>query len=119
ARRPVDRHDPFLYHKTTRRRVYEEALAEAASYDDVVLYNHGGYVTESTRANVVARIDGGLVTPPVDCGLLPGTFRQWMLENSLARERPITVQELLEAERVFLVNSVRGMYPVVVDGHGA
>lgn len=119
ARRPVDRHDPFLYHKTTRRRVYEEALAEAAGYDDVVLYNHGGYVTESTRANVVARIDGGLVTPPVDCGLLPGTFRQWMLENSLARERPITVQELLEAEMVFLVNSVRGMYPVVVDGHGA
>ena len=109
APKPVDRDDPFLYHKTTRRRVFDEALAACPGFDDVILHNAGGEVTESTRANVVAEIGGVCVTPPVRCGLLAGTLRQRLLDTGAIVERVITVDDLYRAPRVWLVNSLRGM----------
>src|SRR5690606_8477371 len=39
APQPIDRDDPFLYHKTTHRTLYERALAACPGYDDVLLWN--------------------------------------------------------------------------------
>ena len=114
ARRPVDRESPFLYHKTTQRRLYAEALASRPGFGDVILFNADGEVTESSRANVVAEIDGVLCTPPVACGLLPGTFRAHLLETGAVTERVITVAELSASPRVFLANSVRGWMAAAV-----
>jgi para-aminobenzoate synthetase/4-amino-4-deoxychorismate lyase len=114
ARSPVDRSNPFLYHKTTNRIVYEKALAPCPGYEDVIMYNEMGEVTESTIANVVVEIDGTLYTPPVHCGLLPGTYRAWLLEQGMVKEMPITIDQVLQSSQVFLINSVRGMYGVSV-----
>ncbi len=65
AQEPVRRRDRFLYHKTTRRQVYEQALAGSPGCDDVILVNEEGEVTESTIANVVVRDQDGYWTPPV------------------------------------------------------
>jgi para-aminobenzoate synthetase/4-amino-4-deoxychorismate lyase len=111
---PVETADPFLYHKTTHRAVYERVLSLAGAWDDVILWNHRGEVTESCIANVVVESAGRLSTPPVACGLLPGTARGRMLRDGTLRERVILVEELLRADRVFLVNAVRGMYAVDV-----
>jgi para-aminobenzoate synthetase/4-amino-4-deoxychorismate lyase len=108
AQEPVSRRDRFLYHKTTRRRVYERALAANPGCDDVILVNEEGEVTESTIANVVVRDQDGYWTPPVECGLLPGTFRAELLERGAIRERHITREDLREAKQVWLINSVRG-----------
>jgi para-aminobenzoate synthetase/4-amino-4-deoxychorismate lyase len=122
ARAPVDSSDPFLYHKTTNRKVYEAARAACPGYDDVLLFNDQGEVTESTIANVAVDIAGNLCTPPVTCGLLPGTLRVHLLQRGDLIERKITIAELLHSPRVFLLNSVRGLYPVEVvrakDHHG-
>lgn len=114
ARSPVDKSNPFLYHKTTNRRIYEDALSACPGYDDVILYNEEGEVTESTIANLVVDIKGSLYTPPVSSGLLPGTYREWMVEMKMVEERPITIEEVLTSSDVYLVNSVRGMYSVKV-----
>ena len=53
-------------------------------------------------------IEGRRFTPPVDCGLLGGTYRGWMLETGAVAERTITIEELRGSPRVLLVNSVRG-----------
>jgi para-aminobenzoate synthetase/4-amino-4-deoxychorismate lyase len=118
TRTPVDSGDVFLYHKTTRRAVYERARAERPGFDDVVLFNEHGEVTESTIGNLAVEIAGALCTPPVACGLLAGTFRAQMLSRGLLRERVITVAELLRARRVWLMNSVRGLYPVRISQSG-
>ncbi|HQP30880.1 MAG TPA: aminotransferase class IV, partial [Deltaproteobacteria bacterium] len=112
---PIDPCDPLLYHKTTRRRLYREALDEWRGFDDVILYNTRGEVTESTIANIVADLDGDMVTPSVESGLLPGTFRAWMLDKRLIREQALSVERLLVCPRLFLINSVRGMYQVSLD----
>jgi len=114
ARAPVDSADPFLYHKTTNRKVYEAARAACPGYDDVLLFNEQGEVTESTIANVAVDIAGNLCTPPLTCGLLPGTMRAHLIHQGELIEHRITVADLLRSPRVFLLNSVRGMYPVEV-----
>jgi para-aminobenzoate synthetase/4-amino-4-deoxychorismate lyase len=108
----VDSSDPFLYHKTTNRTVYEAARAGCPGFDDVLLFNERGEITESTIANVAVDIAGKLCTPPVSCGLLPGTLRAHLLQQGILVERTITVSDLRRAQRCFLLNSVRGVYPV-------
>jgi para-aminobenzoate synthetase/4-amino-4-deoxychorismate lyase len=110
----ADPSDPFLYHKTTNRGLYEAARAACPGYDDVLLLNERGEVMESTIANVAVEIEGKLCTPPVQCGLLPGTLRADLLERGKLIEHCVTVEQMLRSPRVFLLNSVRGMYRVQV-----
>ena len=107
AAEPVNSTDVFLYHKTTRRQVYEAARQSRPDCDDVLLWNEHGELTESCIANVVVEIDGILYTPPVFSGLLAGTFRAWLLEQRRIRERVIQVGELKRCKKIFLINSVR------------
>lgn len=110
AAAPVDASDPFLYHKTTRRETYEHALAGIPDGDEVLLWNRDGYVTETAIANVIVEIDGKRCTPPVDCGLLGGTYRRWLLDRGKLSERRIHIDELADGCRIGLINSVRGEY---------
>jgi para-aminobenzoate synthetase/4-amino-4-deoxychorismate lyase len=112
AAEPIDSNDPFLYHKTTNRRAYESACASRPGAEDVLLFNDRGEATESTIANLVVDIDGSLLTPPVRCGLLPGTARARLLQQGTVREGVISRDELARARRVFLVNAVRGMHEI-------
>jgi para-aminobenzoate synthetase/4-amino-4-deoxychorismate lyase len=108
AHEPVNPREVFLYHKTTHRQVYERARAARPDCDDVILWNTRGEITESTLANVVVRVDGRYYTPPVACGLLAGVYREHLLQRGLLRERVLTPDDLLRAEAVYLINSVRG-----------
>lgn len=111
ARDPVDSSNPFLYHKTTYRRVYEEAIAHAPT-PDVLLWNDRHELTESCIANLVVEWDGELVTPPLASGLLPGVYRAYLLEQGKISERVIRVEDLAQCSRLFLINSVRGLWEV-------
>jgi para-aminobenzoate synthetase/4-amino-4-deoxychorismate lyase len=112
---PVSRDDVFLYHKTTNRGVYDRARRNDA--DDVCLWNDNGEVTESTIANIVVELPGGVrVTPPVACGLLAGTLRADLLERGEIRERVVRVEELSSASRIWLINSVQGWRPASLVG---
>ena len=104
---PVDSADPMLYHKTTRRAEYDRRLAARPDCDDVLLVNERGELTESAIANLVVRMDGALWTPPLDCGLLPGVLRAWLLARGEIRERVLRPADLERAEEVWLINSVR------------
>ena len=116
AEEPIDRTVMFLYHKTTNRTVYESALDQAAGYDDVLLWNEEGEVTESCIANIVVEKDGALITPPVRCGLLPGVYRSHLLEEGSVRESVVRKEDLPRCSRIFLVNSVRLMWEVRLQG---
>lgn len=107
ATEPVDSSDRFLYHKTTKRDFYTAQLAARPVCEDIIFWNERGEVTESTIANVVVSIDGQLFTPPVESGLLAGTFRNQLLAEGKIKERVITVEELKNIKEFYLINSVR------------
>jgi branched-subunit amino acid aminotransferase/4-amino-4-deoxychorismate lyase len=112
AEEPVDPSDEFLYHKTTNRAVYDRA--RRPDCDDVVLWNPSREVTETTIANLIVEIDGARVTPPVACGLLPGTLRAELVATGEVTEQRVSVAQLRQASRCWLVNSVRGWCEAVM-----
>jgi para-aminobenzoate synthetase / 4-amino-4-deoxychorismate lyase len=114
ARDPIDPADPFIRHKTTRRRIYEDAKRSNPDLDDVLLWNDRGEVTESTIGNVVAKIDGVRYTPPLSSGLLGGTFRAEQLEAGTIREHVLTKADITSASRLWLINSVRRWVDVIL-----
>lgn len=76
-----------------------------------------GYVAEGSVSNIFCVIDGALVTPPVELGILPGITRGRVLE--LARdagipvaERPFFPDDMIKGEECFYTNSVRELVPV-------
>jgi para-aminobenzoate synthetase/4-amino-4-deoxychorismate lyase len=104
---PVDRNDRFLYHKTTARSVYERHAALRPDAFDVLLWNEARELTEFTRGNLVVELDGRRVTPPRECGLLKGIFRNELVERGEVLENVVRVDDLGRAARIWFVNSLR------------
>ena len=104
----VQRDDPFLFHKTTRRDLFQAERARYPQADEVLFCNETGEVTEGSIHNLVLRQGGRLLTPALACGLLPGTLRGELLERGILTEAVLTVWDLREAEGLWLINSVRG-----------
>lgn len=118
ASSPVDAGNPLLYHQTTDRRIYEKACAGVAGYEEILLWNEKGELTESCTANLLCERDGQYVTPPLSCGLLPGTYRASLLRERPYIQRPISIEELPDFTRVFLINSEVGWREVSNWGGG-
>ncbi|MDT8440926.1 MAG: aminodeoxychorismate synthase component I [Desulfuromonadales bacterium] len=107
ARGPVEHRDPFLYHKTTHRVIYEQSLAAAGDADEVLLWNAAGEATEFCTGNLVAELDGRLVTPPLASGLLAGVYRAELLQRQVISEQKLPVDQLGRCRQLFLVNALR------------
>ncbi|HEY4133446.1 MAG TPA: aminodeoxychorismate synthase component I [Gemmatimonadaceae bacterium] len=107
ATSPVSSRDRFLFHKTTRRDVYESRRREHPHADEIILINERGELTECSIGNLVIELDGVKCTPPVDCGLLPGIFREQLIEHDVIVERVLYPVDLARASHVWLINSLR------------
>jgi len=113
AKAQIDSSNRFLYHKTTFRLGYDRIKNEFPDCDDVILWNERGEITESTRANVVVKINDEWVTPPIDCGLLAGTYRDELVDKKEITEKVISHEEWQNANEKYLINSVRKWIPIV------
>jgi para-aminobenzoate synthetase / 4-amino-4-deoxychorismate lyase len=111
---PVDPNNVFLYHKTTHRCIYTQAQQARPDAEDVLLWNPQGEITESCIGNLVAEWQGQLYTPPVDCGLLAGTYRQWLLHQGKLQERVIRLDDLPNCTQLWRINSVRQWQPILL-----
>ena len=83
--------------------------------DDVLLWNKLGEITETTIANVVVKLDGELITPPVSSGLLPGTYRAWMIDRKKLKEKIIMIDDLKRCDTIFIINSVRKKRKAIIN----
>lgn len=104
---PIQKSERFLYHKTTYRTMYTAFQQRFLAFDDVLLWNEQGELTECTNGNIVLEIDGFYYTPPIACGLLGGTFRKALLANGEIHERLLTKEDLAQASSIWFINSVR------------
>jgi len=112
AQHRTDPADPTLYHKTTQRPMYVLEYLEASrrGLDDVLFLNLCGEVTEGAISNVLVEKDGRWSTPPIECGLLAGVYRRHLLETRPEIvERVLTLDDLRNADAVYLSNAVRGL----------
>jgi para-aminobenzoate synthetase/4-amino-4-deoxychorismate lyase len=118
ASQRTDPQDAMLFHKTTHRPLYAEAFKAAtqAGFDDVLFLNLRGEVTEGAIHNLFVEKGGRLFTPPIECGLLAGVHRRHLLETRPdASERVLHLEDLRQADAVYLFNAVRGLRLAVID----
>ncbi len=108
-------------HKWADRDWLESVEAELGEEVPLILTDEGE-VLEAGRANVFVVTDGGIVTPPADGRILPGTARASTLDLARelgvpATERPLHQEDLRDADDLFLTSSLRGIRPVrTLDG---
>lgn len=115
ARTPVRSTDPRLAHKTTDRAVYEAHRAAQPNLQEVLLWNEREQLTEFTTGNVVLRLGGQLLTPPLAAGVLPGVARAAALAAEEIAEVLLTREHLTQADEVWHLNSLRGWRPVAME----
>lgn len=99
--------------------------ARAAGVDEALLPNECGFITEGSTSNIFfASSSSGLVTPPLDSGVLPGITRQVVLElaanlGTKTVEEEIRVEDLNHFDEAFLTNSLMEITPLVALEDGA
>jgi branched-chain amino acid aminotransferase len=96
--------------------------AESAGFDDALMLDWRGQVSEATGANIFLNIDGALHTPDADC-FLAGITRQTVIDLARQRgidviERAIMPDDLDKAMEVFVTGTAAEVTPVgEIDGH--
>ena len=100
--------DVMRFHKTTHRELLDSARAACPDCDEVLFLNQRGELTEGSYHTLVVKLDGRMLTPPLTCGLLPGVLRAVLLERFEIQEVILSQDDLLQAEELWLINSVRG-----------
>jgi branched-chain amino acid aminotransferase len=91
--------------------------AQEQGFDEVLLLNEFGRVAECTSANVFAVFGQEVATPALSEGCLPGITREVLIEEVRLpgirfAERGLTVEELHQADEVFVTSTTRGLLPV-------
>jgi branched-chain amino acid aminotransferase len=87
--------------------------AKARGFDEAIQLNERGEVTSATMANVFWLYDNTVYTPSLKSGCLPGTTREFVMENLSCREVEVTIDELSSAEAIFLTSAGLGVVQVV------
>jgi para-aminobenzoate synthetase/4-amino-4-deoxychorismate lyase len=118
ASETTNSHDRFFYHKTTHRPLYNKYRQKAhhERIADYIFLNERDEISEGTITNIFLEKDSKLFTPPVSAGLLSGIYRNHVLAtNPKAEERIVTMPDLLNADAVYICNSVRGWQRVTLS----
>ncbi len=110
----IDSRSPLTGLKSLSYQANRLALrrAEAAGAFEALLLNERGRLTEGSRSNVILSLPGGLFTPPVEDGCLPGTVRRRLLEMGEIAQRSLGPEDLQAAGEVLLTNSLIGVLTV-------
>ncbi|RSI80268.1 Aminodeoxychorismate synthase component 1 [Streptococcus mitis] len=104
----ADLNQAFTYFKTTHRP--HLSLGE----QEKIYHNKSGELLETSIGNLVLKIAGKLYTPPINLGILPGIYRQYLLETGQVEEKVLTLTDLNHAEAIYGCNAVRGLYELEV-----
>lgn len=96
------------------------ALGEAKERGafEAIMLDHHDFVTEGSSSNVFAVVEGVVLTPPLDSGILEGVTRSAVMKVARRAgisvlELPLTEPALKQANEVFITSSIREVVPIV------
>ncbi|MDA9014363.1 D-amino acid aminotransferase [Porticoccaceae bacterium] len=86
---------------------------------ETLLFNDHNELTEASSCNAFIVKNGSVITPPLDHQKLPGITRQILIDilrndgNISVEERAVTMDEVAEADEVWITSSSREIAPVI------
>jgi branched-chain amino acid aminotransferase len=90
--------------------------AKGHGFDEAIRLNESGEITSACMANVFWLKDDVLYTPSLKTGCLPGTTREYVLENLDCREVEARIEDVNKAEAIFLTSAGLGIVEVAEFG---
>ncbi|MDD2731528.1 MAG: branched-chain-amino-acid transaminase [Candidatus Portnoybacteria bacterium] len=96
--------------------------AQGMGFNEAVLTNTKGNVTEGATSNIFIVRSDSLITPSINSGVLPGITRSVIIDIARklklpVKEKAVSRRELISADEVFLTNSLAEVLPVTkVEG---
>lgn len=117
SRTSLNSKELLLKHKTTYRAWYEDSMRKIKTGEifDEIFFNEKGELTEGARSNIILEIGGEWYTPPVESGLLNGILRQRLIKQGKVKEKKLYPEDLKKAQKIYCINSVRGIVEVKID----
>ena len=106
----IDRNPIKSYPYTHRLEILD--AVKGRGYDEAIVINSDGKVSEGAVTNLLLKIAGQWVTPPISDGVLPGIVRALVIESCGVRVRSIALSEIQNIESAFLLSSLRIAHPV-------
>lgn len=110
SKKIINSKNVFQYFKTTNRKLYDSELNKykRKGFDEVIFLNEKGEVAEGSITNIFIKKNDIYLTPPINSGILSGVYRKYFLvKNPNSREMKLSLQDLINADEIILVNSVR------------
>ena len=105
----TDSTSPYQYHKTDYREQYNSEYKKALEegYDEVIFFNENGELSEGAITNIFICKDKQWFTPPIESGILNGTWRKNLLKPLNAQGKILTIDDLKNADDIIIGNSVK------------
>ncbi|MEO6611812.1 MAG: aminotransferase class IV [Chitinophagaceae bacterium] len=108
--------DQFANLKTANFLIYSMAAiyAKENKLNDCLVLNNSGSIADSTTANLFLVKKDNILTPEAGEGCVEGVMRRWLLENLRkegykVNETTITVNDIKQADELFLTNAIHGI----------
>ncbi|MDF2504032.1 aminotransferase class IV [Clostridium sp.] len=92
--------------------ILEHDKCKREGYDEVLFLNTDNEITEGSVSNIFFIKNNIIYTPRVECGLLNGTIRKYILKKYNVIEGSFRREQLMEADEIFVTNSIMGIMPV-------
>ncbi len=89
---------------------FKEAVE--AGYDDAIMLNSDGHITELTTSNLGWIKNGIFYTSQTDSGILHGVTRRLLLQIEKVKEGSFTEEDLFEADELFVLSTFKEVLPV-------
>lgn len=107
-------HSYIVYHKTLNftDNLIEKEMAHKSGFDEVIFTNVYNHLAEGSVSNLFFVSEDRIFTPAIGCGILNGIIRNWVVDNFSVEEGEYTLKQLMNADEVFLTNSLMGIMPV-------
>jgi 4-amino-4-deoxychorismate lyase len=89
-----------------------KAEAERSNYDDLLVTDSAGFVTECCAANIFFALEGVWHTPKLTRAGVAGVMREWLFSQIEVIEDDFSLATVRQAEAMFISNALIGIVPV-------
>ena len=82
------------------------------NFDNAILLNTSMNVIEASNSNIFLVNEGQIYTPPLSDGCVNGIMRQWISNQLDIHEKSLSIDDILQAQEIFLSNTINGFISV-------
>jgi 4-amino-4-deoxychorismate lyase len=111
-KRNPESHGVYLKTLNYLDNILEKETASKEGFDEVIFQNTTGYLAEGSTSNIFFIKNNILYTPSVECGLLNGIIRMWIINNFNVIEGNFNIKDILHSDGAFITNSLLGIMKV-------